>query len=168
MAQASMTSPPTSVVLRRLTLAEMDAAALVHRAAFDERLPWLAGRHTPEEDREFFRRRVFRICEVWGALSGSDLAGIVAFRSGWVDALYVLPQAQGMGIGSRLLGVAQTAFADLQLWTFQRNALARRFYEARGFRLLKETDGRDNEEKEPDCLYSWTGRDSEMLDSRDA
>ena len=28
----------------------MDAAAAVHRAAFDQALPWLAGLHTPEED----------------------------------------------------------------------------------------------------------------------
>jgi hypothetical protein len=43
-----------------------------------------------------------------------------------------------------------------QLWTFQRNAQARRFYEARGFVLIQETDGARNEEKEPDALYLWT------------
>jgi hypothetical protein len=30
---------------------------------------------------------------------------------------------------------------------------ARRFYEARGFALIQETDGTGNEEKEPDALY---------------
>ena len=44
----------------------------------------------------------------------------------------------------------------LHLWTFQRNAQARRFYEARSFALVKETDGAGNEEKEPDALYLWT------------
>ena len=44
----------------------------------------------------------------------------------------------------------------LHLWTFQRNAQARRFYEARGFALVKETDGAANEEKEPDARYLWT------------
>jgi hypothetical protein len=44
--------------LRKLALADMDAAATVHRAAFDAALPWLAGLHTPEEDRGFFRERV--------------------------------------------------------------------------------------------------------------
>jgi hypothetical protein len=43
----------------------------------------------------------------------------------------------------------------LHLWTFQRNAQARRFYEARGFALVEETDGAGNEEKEPDALYLW-------------
>jgi ribosomal protein S18 acetylase RimI-like enzyme len=37
-----------------------------------------------------------------------------------------------------------------------RNANARRFYEARGFRQVGESDGSRNEEKEPDALYLWT------------
>ena len=44
----------------------------------------------------------------------------------------------------------------LQLWTFQRNAQARRFYEARGFVVVEQTDGAGNEEKEPDARYLWT------------
>ena len=31
-----------------------------------------------------------------------------------------------------------------------------RFYEARGFALVRETDGSGNEEREPDALYLWT------------
>ncbi len=141
--------------LRRLGLAEMDGAAVVHRAAFDERLPSLAGLHTPEEDRAFFRSRVFRPCEVRGAFGDGVLRGFVAFRSDWIDMLYVLPKSQGQGIGTALLGVAQATFPRLHLWTFQRNLPARRFYEARGFALVRETDGSENEEKEPDALYFW-------------
>jgi hypothetical protein len=36
---------------RRLARYEMDRAAIVHRTSFDERLPSLAGLHTPAEDR---------------------------------------------------------------------------------------------------------------------
>jgi GNAT superfamily N-acetyltransferase len=134
----------------------MDAAAVVHRAAFDQVLPWLTGLHTPEEDRQFFRTRLFRACEVWGAADGKELAGIIAFREGWIDQLYVLPTAQRRGIGTELLDVAKAKFARLQLWTFQRNAQARRFYEARGFVLVEETDGAGNEEREPDARYLWS------------
>ena len=140
---------------RRLELSEMDAAALVHRTAFDRALPWLAPLHTPDADRWFFRERVFKSCEVWGAFDGSAMIGMIAFREGWIDQLYVLPQAQGQGVGSGLLQVAQRAFASLELWTFQRNTHARRFYEARGFVLVEETDGARNEEKEPDARYLW-------------
>jgi hypothetical protein len=54
-----------------------------------------------------------------------------------------------------LLQVARRSFDRLQLWTFQRNAPACRFYETIGFVLVRETDGAGNEEKEPDALYLW-------------
>jgi GNAT superfamily N-acetyltransferase len=142
-------------MLRQLELADMDAAARVHRTSFDHALPALAGLHTPEEDRWFFRERVFATCEVWGAFDGAGMTGVLAFREGWIDQLYVLPTAQRRGVGSELLEVAQNAFNRLQLWTFQRNGPARRFYEARGFALVRQTDGAGNEEREPDALYLW-------------
>ena len=128
----------------------------MHRASFDERLPWLVGLHTPDEDRWFYRERVFPACRVWGAFERDDLVGIVAFRGDWVDQLYVLPRAQGRGVGTALLTVAKTGTAQLSLWTFQRNGAARRFYERRGFLAARETDGSENEEREPDILYRWT------------
>src|SRR5450631_1157956 len=138
-------------MLRHLELGDMDAAARVLRTSFDAALPSLAGLHTPDEDRWFFRERLFKTCELWGAFDGGLMIGMVAFRNDWIDQLYVLPQAQGRGTGTKLLGVAQRSFDRLQLWTFQRNAPARRFYEARGFALVRETDGAANEEKEPDA-----------------
>ena len=90
------------------------------------------------------------------AFEGGALTGIIAFRNDWIDQLYVLPEVQGCGVGSELLQVAKRACDCLQLWTFQRNLRARRFYEARGFALVEETDGARNEEKEPDARYLWT------------
>ena len=143
-------------MLKKLQLSDMAAAARVHRAAFDHSLPWLAGLHTPQEDRRFFAERMFKTCELWGAFRGSEMIGLIAFREDWIDQLYVLPDAQGQGVGTELLQTAQGALRRLQLWTFQRNQRARRFYEARCFVLIKETDGANNEEKEPDALYLWT------------
>ena len=142
--------------IRQLELADMDAAAGVHRTAFDHALPWLAGLHTSDEDRWFYRERVFPQCQVHGGFEGGALAAIIAFRSGWIDQLYVLPEVQGRGVGSELLDIAKRASERLQLWTFQRNARARRFYEARGFALVEQTDGARNEEQEPDARYIWT------------
>jgi len=92
---------------------------------------------------------------VRGAFEAGALKAVIAFRSGWIDQLYVLPEVQGRGVGSELLQVAKRAFDCHQLWTFQRNASARQFYEARGFALVEETDGARNEEKEPDARYLW-------------
>ncbi len=144
-----------TIVFRKLDHDDMAAAASLHRVSFDERLPWLAGLHTLEEDRGYWRGHLFATCDIWGAERGSALLGVIAFRKDWVDQLYILPSAQGQGIGSRLLDIAKEAHPQLFLWTFQRNATARRFYEARGFVAVEQTDGTANEEKEPDILYHW-------------
>ena len=54
-----------------------------------------------------------------------------------------------------MLRKAKDANARLQLWAFQRNENALAFYKSQGFRLVKTTDGRDNEEHEPDALFAW-------------
>jgi GNAT superfamily N-acetyltransferase len=142
-------------MLRLLELNDMDQVAVVQRRSRDQALPWINVLHTPEEDRWFFREHVFKTCQLWGYFEDGELAGFIAFREGWIDHLYVLPTSQHYGIGSALLQVAQSNMRNLNLWTFQRNATARRFYEKRGFALIKETDGTGNEENEPDALYAW-------------
>jgi hypothetical protein len=44
---------------------------------------------------------------------------------------------------------------SLNLWTFQRNAIARRFYEKHGFLLIRETDGLAMKKEEADALFTW-------------
>ncbi len=110
----------------RLAVERVAEVAAVHRTSFDQRLPWLAGRHTPDEDRTYFRDRVFAECEVWGA-GGDALIGFIAFRPGWIDQLYVLPHRQREGVGHGLLRIAQAASPSLLLWMFQRNTPACRF-----------------------------------------
>lgn len=145
-------------MLRPLVREDMDHAAIVHRASFDHALPTLAGLHTPDEDRWFWSERMLATCRVWGRFADRDLIGVIAFREGWVDQLYVLPAAQRRGVGTALLGLAQRQLDQLSLWTFQRNHAARRFYEAHGFVAVRETDGSGNEEREPDVLYAWQRR----------
>lgn len=140
--------------VRRLDEAEMDAAARVLRLSFDAQYPRLTGLHTPEEDRFFLREILYPSCEIWGAIA-EELIGIIAFRPGRIEQLYVRPGYQEQGAGSALLAVAMSQSDVLELWTFQSNDRARRFYETRGFVAIRETDGRDNEEREPDVLYRW-------------
>ena len=132
----------------------MDRAAEIHRAAFDERLPWLAGLHTPDEDRAFYRAHVDRDCRLWGGFD-PGLVGFIALRRGWIEQLYVLPGHQGRGLGSLLLTHARRRRRRLRLWTFQRNHGARAVYERHGFAVVAMTDGSTNDEKEPDMLYEW-------------
>ena len=83
------------------------------------------------------------------------IVGFIAFGEGWVNHLYVLPEFQRLGIGGRLLEKAKQEWPSLRLWTFERNDGALRFYLRHGFSVVKRTDGRENEEKEPDILLQW-------------
>jgi YVTN family beta-propeller protein len=82
--------------------------------------------------------------------------GPLLLPSDWIDQLYVLPGLQRRGVGTALLDIARSTYSSLHAWTFQRNAVARSFYESRKFLKTKETDGSDNAEKEPDILYFWS------------
>lgn len=146
-----------SLVLGPATRADAPAIARLHRAALRTAMPWLPELHTEADDLAFFRDRVLATCRVVVAGLGEDdePCGFIAFRAGWIDHLYVHPERQGQGIGTALIGTAQAAFPELHLWVFQRNLAARRFYEARGFVVERETDGSGNEEKEPDMVMRW-------------
>ena len=50
----------------------------------------------------------------------------------------------------------------MQLWTFQQNDRARRFYEARGFEAVEFTDGSGNKERQPDVRYVWRPGDAKL------
>lgn len=118
-------------------------------------MPFLPLLHTHEEDHAVFRVRVFPSCDVWVA-DNDGIVGFIAFREGWIDHLYVLPNHARQGYGRALLEKAKEQNQQLQLWTFQRNLNAIGFYKANGFHLVRETDGAGNEEREPDALLAWS------------
>ena len=141
--------------LRRATASDADAIVNVHWASF-RLLTFLPMLHTIEENRRFIANVVLEECEVTVA---EDRTGIVAFlaRKGEeVRLLYTRPDRIGMGAGTQLIDASKgSGIGALELWCFQANTRARRFYEARGFNAIRFTDGADNEEQMPDVRYRW-------------
>jgi ribosomal protein S18 acetylase RimI-like enzyme len=140
---------------RRAIPDDAEAVARLHGEVRAACLPYLPDLHDAAETLRYFRERVFPASEVCVAGTGAPV-GFCAFRSGWVDHLYIRPDCHRQGIGTALLGRAMAANARLRLWTFQRNAPAIAFYCAHGFRTVRETDGSRNEERQPDVLLEWT------------
>jgi ribosomal protein S18 acetylase RimI-like enzyme len=76
---------------------------------------------------------------------------------GWIDHLYLLPEAVGQGIGTTLVERAKAELGSpIRLYTFQANVDARRFYERHGFKAIGYGNGSGNEERCPDVLYEWS------------
>jgi putative acetyltransferase len=121
------------------------------------RLAFMMEIHDAEEDRRFLSGRMLAENEVWIGEVEGEMAGFIAFAGGWVNQLYVSPEFQGMGVGSRLLEVAKGSGARLELWVFAENEPAIAFYERRGFRIVERTDGARNEAKRADVRMVWEG-----------
>lgn len=89
------------------------------------------------------------------AEDAQEVVGFAAQQDAEVHALYVAERARGRGVGSDLLRQAQAAAPRLNLWTFQANLGAQRFYLRHGFREVLRTAGEANDEGLPDIRYDW-------------
>lgn len=153
--------PSDSVTLRPATAADLphiaDLYLRVRAAVVPEMPPQI---HTVEEVHDYVGGWQLDRRDVWLAeLRGTAVAFMVA-DPGWLESLYVLPEAAGEGIGSALLDVAKRLHPEgLCLWVFETNQPARSFYAHRGLLELEHTNGSANEERAPDVKMAWPGRD---------
>lgn len=148
-----------NMVMRRANVDDARVLAEIHMQARAAAMPWLAVVHKPEEVLQYFREDVIPGSDVWLASSPAGIAGFSVRRDSVLDHLYVALPFWRQGVGTALLHMAMLTVSRLELWTFQRNDAARRFYEGHGFEAVAFTDGSENEESEPDVRYVWEGPD---------
>lgn len=142
------------MIVRRATPADVEEAARAFTAAFTS-MRFVPKLHDAAEDREFMRGLIAEK-EVWVAEDKGRVLGLACWHDGWLEQLYVDPAHHNGGAGTALLRrVMEDHPEGFQLWTFQANAGARRFYERHGFVAVEFTDGAHNEEKTPDVRYVW-------------
>lgn len=149
---------PCELALRPAETGDADEIARVMRASLTS-FDWMPIVHTPEEDRGFTAGLVLPNQKVTVAAADGGIVGFVAVAGEWVEQLYLLPQWTGKEIGTRLLDHATADMPVTQLYCFQANDGARRFYERHGFGAVSFSDGGRNEEGLPDILYVRAKRD---------
>lgn len=113
--------------------------------------------HSDEQVRRWVAEILIPNEEVWvAATPDGSVVAVMALASDMLDQLYVEPGWTGRGIGSRLVALAKVRRpGGLDLYTFQINTGARRFYERHGFVEVARGDGSGNEEGQPDLHYAW-------------
>ena len=138
---------------------DAQAIADIHLSARAEAMPYLPRPHTDAETRNWFAAVVGdRPSAWWVARQAGRVIGYLLIDGEELAHLYVHPEAQRRGVGSALMRKARSLSPRrIALVTFQRNANAQAFYEKHGFRVVRRTEG-ENEEGEPDVRYVWEPR----------
>ena len=113
--------------------------------------------HPDDDVRRWLAEEMAPSHDVWVAEDDDGrVVAFIALSATEVDQLYVASAWIGHGVGRRLLDLAKRERpAGLELWCFQANERARRFYERNGFVAIFWGDGSSNEERQPDIRYRW-------------
>jgi GNAT superfamily N-acetyltransferase len=152
------TDEVSDLTVRAATADDAHAVADLYTEARIHAVPQMPpALHTNAEDRAHVARRLADDdVQVWVAEQGGRLAAFATCTSTWLDSLYVRPDITGEGIGTVLLDLVKATHpAGFELWVFQSNTGARRFYERHGLVEVERTDGSGNEERSPDIRMAW-------------
>jgi ribosomal protein S18 acetylase RimI-like enzyme len=144
-----------TVTLRRAEPADATAVADLFLASFHATYDFALA-HSDDEVREWIAGDLLVTEETWVAEAAGQVVGMMALDEHGIGQLYIAPDRIGQGLGSAFVGLAKQRRPDgLDLYTFQVNTRARRFYERHGFVVEMLGDGSGNEEGQPDVLYRW-------------
>ncbi len=120
-------------------------AATIHSVSWMEShrafcTPDFIALHTPERQREYLRDKMNHGAKIYMLVDEAP-AGIVSVTGSLIEDLYVLPDRQNRGYGTKLLQYAVERCTDTAtLWILENNIRAGKLYRRMGF---KET-GRRN------------------------
>lgn len=127
-------------------------AAIIHSVSWKEShrsfcAPEFIEKHTPDRQRSYLSSKMNAGAQLFMLIDEKPI-GIVSVSNSLIEDLYVLPDMQNMGYGTKLLKYAIDRCEDIPtLWILENNSDAEGFYRRMGFtetgRKNQITDGLD-------------------------
>lgn len=121
--------------------ASLLAHDFVPESFWREQLPAMRGLYLPQAETLVLEEK-------------GQVLGFASLHEQRLAALFVTPDAQGRGLGRRLLDDAKSRRDSLELGVYRANARAVAFYRAGGFVTLNET--RDPHTGQPELTMRWS------------
>ena len=128
----------TGPVITLVDEAAVPAAAEVHAAAWQAShrsfcsADFVAA-HTPERQAGYILKKMAEGSRFY-LLSDPEPAAVISVRDHLIEDLYVLPERQGQGLGTRLMLFAlEICGGEARLWILENNTRAEKLYRRLGF-----------------------------------
>ena len=128
-------------------------AAIIHSVSWKEShssfcAPDFVEMHTPERQQGYIQSKIDCGSRFFMLIEDDEPIGIVSVKDDLIEDLYILPQKQRMGYGTKLLQFAmEQCTGTPSLWILENNSNAKRLYHKMGFRETGRknaiTDGLD-------------------------
>ena len=126
--------------------------AVIHSISWKEShcsfcAPSFVAMHTPERQQEYIQNKMNNGSKFYMLVEGRPI-GVVSVKENLIEDLYILPDKQNMGYGTKLLQFAvEQCTGTPTLWILENNTNAKRLYQKMGFqetgRIHAITDGLD-------------------------
>ena len=114
-------------------------AAMIHSISWKEShrsfcVPDFVEIHTPERQQEYVQNKMNCGSKFYMLVEDMPV-GVVSVKECLIEDLYILPDKQKMGYGTKLLRFAIEQCTDIPtLWILENNTNAKRFYHKMGFK----------------------------------
>ena len=96
--------------------------------------PDFVEKNTPERQQGYIQRKIDCGSKFFMLIEDNEPTGIVSVKDSLIEDLYILPQKQRMGFGTKLLQFAMEQCTDNPtLWILENNSNAKRLYQKMGF-----------------------------------
>ena len=114
-------------------------AAIIHSVSWKEShssfcAPDFVEMHTPERQQGYIQSKIDCESRFFMLIEDDEPIGIVSVKDDLIEDLYILPQKQRMGYGTKLLQFAmEQCTGTPSLWILENNVNAKRLYHKMGF-----------------------------------